>query len=203
MQVPETDDDCQNCPGAQWTGTNATLTEYSYDFTANAALGETDLTNETNMIFRIVFHSDPSVNQEGVIIDDLVVEGFQDDDDDDNDGVLDVDDNCPLVGNANQLDTDGDGLGDACDPDDDNDGIADVDDNCPTTANADQADADNDGIGDVCDDDADNDGVPNGNDLCANTPPGSVVDVDGCEVFTLPASNFQATYQRRILYLQQ
>ena len=186
-----TDDDCQNCPGAQWTGTNATLTEYAYDFTANAALGETDLTNETNIIFRIVFHSDPSVNQEGVIIDDLVVEGFQDDDDDDNDGVLDVDDNCPLAGNADQLDSDGDGLGDACDPDDDNDGIDDIDDNCPTTANADQADADNDGIGDVCDDDADNDGVPNGNDLCANTPPGSVVDVDGCEVFTLPANNFR------------
>ena len=184
------DDDCQNCPGAQWTGTNATITEYAYDFTANAALGETDLTNETNIIFRIVFHSDPSVNQEGVIIDDLVVEGFQDDDDDDNDGVLDVDDNCPLVGNADQLDSDGDGLGDACDPDDDNDGIIDINDNCPTNANADQADADGDGIGDVCDDDADNDGVPNANDLCDNTPPGAVVDVDGCEVFTLPASNF-------------
>ncbi len=186
-----TDDDCQNCPGAQWTGTNATLTEYAYDFIANAALGETDLTNEPNVIFRIVFHSDPLVTQEGAIIDDLVVEGFQDDEDDDNDGILDVDDNCPLVGNANQLDTDGDGVGDACDTDDDNDGIADVDDNCPTTANADQADADNDGIGDVCDDDVDNDGVPNGNDLCDNTPADAVVDVDGCEVFSLPASNFR------------
>jgi len=186
-----TDDDCQNCPGAQWTGTNATLTEYAYDFTANAALGETDLTNEPNVVFRIVLHSDPSVNQEGVIIDDLVVAGFQDDDDDDNDGVLDVDDNCPLVGNASQLDTDGDGLGDACDNDDDNDGIADGDDNCPLTANPDQADADNDGIGDVCDQDSDNDGVPNADDLCPGTPEGSVVDVTGCEVFTLPSSNFR------------
>jgi photosystem II stability/assembly factor-like uncharacterized protein len=185
-----TDDDCQNCPGAQWTGTNATLTEYAYDFTANAALGETDLTAESNVIFRIVFHSDPSLNQEGVIIDDLVVEGFQDDNDDDNDGVLDVDDNCPLVGNANQLDTDGDGEGDACDTDDDNDGIPDTDDNCPLTANADQADADNDGIGDVCDQDSDNDGVLNSNDLCANTPPGTPVDVTGCEIFTLPTNNF-------------
>ncbi|QBA64920.1 thrombospondin type 3 repeat-containing protein [Muriicola soli] len=184
------DDDCQNCPGAQWTGTEATLTEYAYDFTANAALGETDLTNENNVIFRIVFHSDPSVNQEGAIIDDLVVEGFQDDDDDDNDGVLDVDDNCPLVGNADQLDTDGDGEGDACDTDDDNDGIDDIDDNCPLIANADQADADGDGIGDVCDDDADNDGVPNAQDLCDNTPPGAVVDVTGCEIFTLPSNNF-------------
>ncbi|MCX2717969.1 thrombospondin type 3 repeat-containing protein [Lentiprolixibacter aurantiacus] len=185
------DNDCQNCPGAQWTGTNATLTEYAYDFVANAALGETDLTNEPNIIFRIVFHSDPSVNLEGVVIDDFVVEGFQDDDDDDNDGILDVDDNCPLVGNADQLDTDGDGLGDACDEDDDNDGVLDVDDNCPLVANPDQADTDGDGIGDVCDEDADNDGVPNDLDLCDDTPAGSVVDVTGCPIFTLPPDNFR------------
>jgi photosystem II stability/assembly factor-like uncharacterized protein len=184
------DDDCQNCPGAQWTGTDATLTEYAYDFTANAALGEADLTGEQNVIFRIVLHTDPAVTQEGAIIDDLVVTGFEDDEDDDNDGILDVDDNCPLVGNANQLDTDGDGLGDVCDPDDDNDGILDLEDNCPLVANADQADGDGDGIGDVCDDDTDNDGVPNANDLCDNTPPGSIVDVTGCEVFSLPANNF-------------
>ncbi len=185
-----TEDDCQNCPGAQWTGTDATMKEYAYDFTANAALGEPDLTGESNVIFRIVFHSDPAVTEEGVIIDDLVVEGFQDDEDDDNDGVLDVDDNCPLVGNASQTDTDGDGQGDACDADDDNDGILDVDDNCPLVANPGQEDADGDGIGDVCDDDADNDGVSNANDLCDNTPPGAVVDVTGCEIFTLPANNF-------------
>jgi len=184
------DDDCQNCPGAQWTGTNTTLTEYAYDFVANAALGETNLTNEANVIFRIVFHSDPAVTQEGVVIDDFVVEGFQDDDDDDNDGILDVNDNCPLIGNANQLDSDGDGDGDACDNDDDNDGIIDTEDNCPLTANADQADADADGIGDACDTDADNDGVPNPIDQCAGTPEGAVVDITGCEVFTLPASNF-------------
>ncbi|MEY8020942.1 thrombospondin type 3 repeat-containing protein [Muriicola sp. SD30] len=183
-------DDCQNCPGAQWTGTNETMTEYAYDFTANAALGETDLTNESNVLFRIVFHSDPALNQEGVIIDDFVVEGVQDDDDDDNDGILDVDDNCPLVGNANQTDTDADGQGDACDTDDDNDGILDTEDNCPLVANPNQEDADGDGIGDVCDDDADNDGVPNANDLCDNTPPGTVVDVTGCEIFTLPITNF-------------
>ena len=39
------------------------------------------------------------------------------DDDDDGDGVLDGDDNCPLVGNASQLDADGDGVGSACDGD--------------------------------------------------------------------------------------
>jgi hypothetical protein len=35
--------------------------------------------------------------------------------DGDGDGALDTQDNCPLAANASQLDTDGDGLGDACD----------------------------------------------------------------------------------------
>ncbi|MEJ1224117.1 thrombospondin type 3 repeat-containing protein [Sediminicola sp. 1XM1-17] len=185
------DDDCQNCPGAQWTGANTELTEYAYDFTANALNGETDLTNEPNVIFRIVFQSDPAVTREGVVIDDFVVEGFQDDEDDDNDGVNDDVDNCPLTGNANQLDTDNNGIGDVCDLDDDGDGINDKDDNCPLIANADQLDGDNDGIGDVCDTDLDNDGVPNDIDLCDNTPEGAVVDVNGCEIFSLPSNNFK------------
>lgn len=184
------DNDCQNCPGSQWTGDNPVMTEYAYDFAANAAAGETDLTGENNIIFRIVFQSDPSVTEEGVIIDDFIVEGVQDDDDDDNDGVLDVNDNCPLIGNANQADNDEDNIGDACDPDDDNDGILDIDDNCPLTANPDQADADNDGVGDVCDMDTDNDGVPNDSDLCPDTPSDAIIGVDGCEVFSLPSNNF-------------
>ena len=73
------------------------------------------------------------------------------DNDDDNDGVLDVNDNCPFQANANQTDNDNDGVGDACDNDDDNDGVLDGFDNCPLVYNPGQEDRDNDGTGDVCD----------------------------------------------------
>lgn len=38
--------------------------------------------------------------------------------------------------------------------------------------------------------DADNDGVPDELDLCENTPANAVVNIDGCEIFSLPATNF-------------
>ncbi len=48
-------------------------------------------------------------------------------DDSDGDGVCDEVDNCPLIANPLQTDTDFDTSGDACDDDDDNDGLSDVD----------------------------------------------------------------------------
>jgi hypothetical protein len=92
----------------------------------------------------------------------------------DGDGVLDVEDNCALVSNADQADGETpfhDGIGDACD-------------NCPDTYNPFQQDQDADGVGDGCDNcarlpnpdqtqnpcvdptDIDGDGVPNEDDNC-------------------------------------
>ncbi|HSC75195.1 MAG TPA: thrombospondin type 3 repeat-containing protein [Pseudomonadales bacterium] len=74
--------------------------------------------------------------------------------DPDNDFVGSNSDKCPADYNPDQLNTDGDAQGNACDTDDDNDGLPDVIDNCPVNANVDQADEDLDGIGDKCDGDA-------------------------------------------------
>src|SRR5215211_8057081 len=84
----------------------------------------------------------------------------------DKDGVLDRDDNCVDIANADQANQDGDSAGDACDADDDNDGVGDDRDNCRLTANPDQADRDGDGAGDACDPDDDNDGAPDSRDNC-------------------------------------
>lgn len=72
-QNPATADNCDICPGAQWTGTNTNLLEYSYLLNS--------FTNESNIIFRFVFHSDYTVTQEGVIIDDFVIDGLLSNDD--------------------------------------------------------------------------------------------------------------------------
>jgi hypothetical protein len=90
--------------------------------------------------------------------------------DTDGDGLSDGLDNCPEVFNPAdlkldgtnpvQIDTDGDGLGDACDPDVDGDGVEDVFDNCVLAANAHQADVDGDERGDACDPRDDRPGFP-------------------------------------------
>jgi Zn-dependent metalloprotease len=74
-------------------------------------------------------------------------------DDSDGDGFLDVDDNCPDDYNPGQenIDSQLDSDGDACDPDADGDGLSGDNDNCALVPNPDQADSDGDLNGDVCD----------------------------------------------------
>ncbi len=76
--------------------------------------------------------------------------------DSDLDGVIDELDNCVLVANSDQADSDGNGVGNACDvislpKDSDLDGVWDHEDNCVDVANPDQADSDGNGIGNTCD----------------------------------------------------
>jgi hypothetical protein len=106
--------------------------------------------------------------------------------DSDGDGLEDGADNCPLVPNADQLNKDGDALGDACDPDADGDGIdneteiaaklnpldADSDeDGIPDGEEASiDADPDGDGLGAARDPDADGDGVQDGTEAGLTAP---------------------------------
>jgi uncharacterized repeat protein (TIGR01451 family) len=121
----------------------------------------------------------------------------------DTDDIPDESDNCPTADNPDQVDSDGDLIGDACDetpfpvvdsdgdgiPDDqdltpngesDADDVPDDVDNCVAVDNADQADSDGDAIGDACDEtplpvvDSDGDGTPD----AADPTPNGELDAD-------------------------
>ena len=104
----------------------------------------------------------------------------------DGDSVGDVLDNCPDVSNSDQIDTDGDEKGNACDEDDDGDGIRDDLDAFPLDSNE-SKDSDGDGVGDKTDEfpfdssetlDSDNDGVGDNEDAFPNDAD-EVSDSDG------------------------
>jgi hypothetical protein len=111
----------------------------------------------------------------------------------DGDGALDEVDNCLALANPDQLDTDADARGDACDTcphdaenDADEDGVCGDVDNCSWVANAGQANADLDEWGDACDacpsdalDEADGDGVCSSVDNCPDSYDPDNADRDG------------------------
>jgi len=119
--------------------------------------------------------------------------------DTDNDGIVDAEDNCPLVPNPEQEDVDASGYGDACEAvafispccgpecflDSDGDMIPDVLDLCPWTVDLDgfegNMDSDGDSVGDGCDDsdDFDGDGVPDLEDNCPRIPNPGQENSDG------------------------
>jgi len=108
--------------------------------------------------------------------------------DQDHDGFFGACDLCPDTPSSDQLDTDLDSIGDACDPDDDNDGILDSADNCVVNANQNQANSDTDPLGDACDNcdfnpnpgqgDVDQDGAGDACDVCPKLPDPMQGDTD-------------------------
>lgn len=117
--------------------------------------------------------------------------------DDDNDSIADDIDNCPNIPNADQLDTDGDGMGDVCDTNDDV---------TPKDACSDGIDNDNDGLTDfpddpgcasITDDNEYNAPVSSGETPIIGSVSGSIVD--GQQI-TISGSNFGANGPNVILF---
>jgi hypothetical protein len=112
-----------------------------------------------------------------------------DDWDDDGDGVSNSADAFPYD-SSEQVDTDGDGIGNNADTDDDGDGLSDALDLFPLDA-TEQMDTDGDGVGNNADTDDDGDGVGDNSDACNNTAAGETVDDFGCAI-SIPDTNTSA-----------
>lgn len=81
------------------------------------------------------------------------------------DGIAAGIDNCSLLWNPSQTDSDDDAIGDACE-DSDGDGIPSGSDICPFVADPAQDDVNMNGVGGACELDDDDDGVPRTTDNC-------------------------------------
>ena len=111
--------------GSNWT----TLDRYDGDASSfvNQSYTTSALAGSANARIRFRFESDVTITQDGWHVDDVVVRGAGAQcvsvADTDGDGVNDLVDNCTDVANPTQLDTNGDGFGNACDADLNNDNV--------------------------------------------------------------------------------
>ncbi len=125
---------------------------------------------------RVPDECESDVDQDGVIDPCDQCPGADDHLDSDGDQVADCLDNCPGVSNPDQLDADGNGLGDSCEDDEE---VVDCNGNGRhdevDLATGSSADCNGDGTPDECEQDDDGDRVPNGCDRC----PGADDRLDG------------------------
>lgn len=121
--------------------------------------------------------------------------------DSDDDGVGDNSDNCVLTANNDQLDTDADTAGDACDSDDDDDGVADEFDDLPLDA-SEQVDTDGDLIGNNQDLDDDNDGISDEQEFLDGTDPLSILSCLNCFSWDIDADRQAEALSDGLLFIR-
>ena len=133
-------------------------------------IGVDDYLFDGDILTKLLISVDPSSTDPDYLTADLITVDLINQDNDvdyDNDGLHEVYDNCPLEFNPDQIDLDGDGIGDICDADIDGDGVTNIQESIDMTDPNDNCDFLNASISLIItsDLDCDQDGVPNDIDL--------------------------------------
>ena len=178
---------------------NGTSTEVVFTFTD---VDIASITGTVYLAFKYYSNGEPT----RWTVDSFELTADQPSADTDDDGILNANDNCPTVANADQSDADGDGVGDVCDTcintpngesvngngcsqsqlDDDNDDVMNNVDTCPNTPTGETVNASGCSQSQL---DDDNDDVMNNVDTCPNTPTGETVNANGCSQSQLDDDN--------------